>query len=92
MVWCLILNLLNRDKLIQFDILKDICCVPRDPGAEKIFISVLVVQVVILSEEVKFVIAHIHTFRLHILVLINLFACLHVVHPPVICNEDCKLL
>ena len=85
MVWCLILNLLNRDKLIQINkynlTFTDICCVPRDPGAEKIFISVLVV--VILSEEVKFVIAQIHTFRLHILVLNNLFACLHVVHPPV---------
>ena len=88
MVWCLILNLLNRDKYnLTF---RHVLCVvsPQGPRCrEKIFISKLVV--VILSEEVKFVIAHIHTFRLHILVLNNLFACLHVVCTPTC--KDCKM-
>ena len=56
---------------------------PQGPRCREDFYKYYLVVVVILSEEVKFVIAQIHTFRLHILVLNNLFACLHVVHPPV---------
>lgn len=63
---------------VQYNLTNMLC--PQGPRCREDFYKEVLV-VVILSEEVKFVIAHIHTFRLHILVLNNLFAC--SVHPPV---------